>query len=295
MRALSTAGVLAVAAATVLGGAASAALQQGEPAALVDRLVDLERQLPALPPETPAEVAVVPEETWGDLSGDFFGSSVALEGLAEQARDLFIQADEAGGDAGQAVADAARAILDLREGYRHLAAWEVHDISLPVGTPSRDEASTFADELYGRAGVGLDLLERAHARRLAAYTVLRDAEASSDTAKNHFDIQFQAERAFASDVLPRIRRLVSDETTRLLVTTGRFGSGAPGDEARARSMTLACVDREAYVAARDTVAPLIARGGLTQPELPQDLAVLLGVPADDCPDLPPENTVRAGQ
>lgn len=291
--AVSVGGIATALAVALVGGAATATLQQGGDGALVDRLVELERQLPALPPDAPGDVTVVVDQTWGDVSGDFFGASVALDGLAEQARDLFVDADEAGDDTADAVADAARAVLDLRQAYQHLAAWESHDLSLAVGTPAGTDASTFADERYGRAATGLDLLERAHQRRVGAYRVLRDAAAASDEAKNHFDVQFQAERAFAADVLPRIRRVVSARTTRLLVTTGRFRSATPGDEARARSMTVACVDRDAYTAVRDSAAALVAGGALAQPELPEQIAGLLAVPATDCPDLPPETTVRA--
>lgn len=291
MRRAGVGAVLTAAAVLLVGGGATAALQAGGDGALVDRLVDLEQQLPALPPE-PADVADTDDlNTATALRGDFFGASVALDGLTEAARSLFIEADDAGGDAAQAVADAARAIVDFRAAYGHLAEWESHDIALPVGRPGGTEASTFADELFGRAVIGVDLLERAHERRLGAYTLLRDAEASSDEAKAHFEVQYRAEVDFFAEALPRIRRVVGDETTQELVTVDRFESPSPTGQARARSMTVVCIDREAYAAARAALAGAFGLGATTDGDLPEVLAGLPGIPASDCPDLP-EATVE---
>lgn len=270
-----------------LGAGALAARQGVDPSALVDRLVELEQGLPALPPEMPEDVVLSGDTTWADLTGDFVGTEVALEGLVEQARTLFIEADDVDGDAAQAVADAARSVLTFHQAYTHLAAWESHDLGLPVGTPTGTQASTFADELYGEAEVGLRLLMDAHARRLEAYRVLRDAEAASAEAKNHFDVQFRAERAFAGEVLPRVRRTLSEETTRLVAVTDRFR--ATGQQARAQSLTVVCLDREAYMADRGGNHEL-----LTDPETdPEALAPLVGIPAaEECPSLPPDNAVQ---
>ena len=62
------------------------------PEDLVARLVDIERGLPALPPSA---VVVDPDETFGQLEGDFIGALTELELVTDQARQLFIDADEA--------------------------------------------------------------------------------------------------------------------------------------------------------------------------------------------------------
>ncbi|MDX1657305.1 MAG: hypothetical protein R3343_00650 [Nitriliruptorales bacterium] len=257
------------------------ALQEGAPPdELVDRLVELEQQLPALPPD---EVLIAEDETWAEFTGDFTGAKVSIDALAEEARDLFITANESGPNpVADAVASAARSILILQEGYGLLAEWESYDLAFPVDDADDDGVATGADEPYGLAEAGLRLVLDAHSRRLAAYGILRDADGIEDTERDFFEGLYQDEVTFDTDQRPLIHRGLSLDTTAVLRAVERFGTSAPGSEARARVATYVCVPREAYTT-----------GDLPLASLPEEL-VALGVTAAaaDCPDLKNGNEVR---
>lgn len=251
---------------------------QGDDAAvpvdqLVDRLVELERQLPELPPN---DVIFSDEETWAEFTGDFTGAQVTIDTLADEARDLFITATDAKPDpTATAVASAARSILLLQEGYTLLAEYEAYDLAFPVDDTDDQGVSTGADEPYGLAEAGLRLVLDAHTRRLAAFELLRDADAVDDTEREFFDVLYRAELDFDADMRPAIHRALSLDTTDVMRTIDRFGTSAPGADARARVMTVVCVPREAYAA-----------GDVPLTSLPEGLLALPDTPAADCPDLP---------
>lgn len=264
---------LAVAAVSAAG--VNAAVFQEQPAdvgSLVDRLVELERELPPLPPD---EVLLNEEETWGELTGDFTGAQVVLDTLAGEVRELYIAAEEAKPDpVATAVADAARSILILQEGYTLLAEVESYDLSFPVDGTDDLDVATGADQAYGLAEAGLRLVLDAHARRLPAFQVLQDSELVDDTERAFFEALYDAEVAFDSDLRPDIHRLLSLDTTQVMRTIDRFTSVAPGTEARARSMTVVCLAREAYL-----------EGDVAGLGIPEELIALGHIPADDCPAL----------
>lgn len=255
---------------------AGAAAQQadGPDAALVDRLVELEREITTLPPDA---VLPVEDRPWADLTGDFTGTKVLLDTIQDEARDLFIAADDAAGSAvTTAVADVARSLLELREGYDLLARWESHDLSFPVESADDDGVATGADEAYGLAEAGLRLVLDARARRLPALAVLRDTAAADADEQAFLDARYQDEVAFDRDLRPEIHRLISLATTQVLETVDRFDTTAPGTGARARTFTVTCLPRATGTTGADADAPVVASG--------QDAA--------DCPDLPSGAEVR---
>lgn len=264
-----------------LGGAGAVgltALQGGaSDEELIDRLVAIEEQLPTLPP---TEVIIDPEQTWAEFSGDFTGAQVALDTVADEARDLYISAEESGGVVAEAVADAARALLVMREGYTQLAAWETNDLAFPLDSADDGGVSTGADELYGAAEVGLALVLDARERSLPAYALLRDAEAADDAERRFLEDRYQAALDFDRTTKPDIHRALSYDTTQVMVTVSRFVTTAPGVEPRAKVMRVVCIDREAYSTAE--VVPGDQAG----------LAALLTDPADDCPAIDNGNEVR---
>lgn len=270
------AGLAGAVALAVAGTAVATALQDdgSSDEALIDRLVALERELPVLPPDT---VDVDPAETWATMTGDFTGARVALDAVVDEARSLFVDAEQADGPVATAVAEVARGILVLRTGYQHLAAWETNDLTFPLETLDDDEVATGADELYGVAQTGFSLVLDARARTLPAYAVLRDADAADPEDRTVLDERYEAALAFDSDTKPAIHRALSFETTQVMRTVSRFVSTAPGTEARARAMTVVCIDRETYQAAELLDA--------------EETAALVTLPADDCPDLDNGNQV----
>lgn len=264
-------------------GAGATVLQDDQQAPpvdeLVDRLVELERQLPELPP---TEVVLTDETTWGELTGDFTGAKVTIDSLADAARELFIEANEAKPDPiATAVASAARSILIFQEGYGLLAEYEAYDLAFPVEDIDDEGVSTGADEPYGLAEAGLRLVLDAHARRLAAFGLLRDADVVDDTERQFFETLYRAEVDFDTEMRPLIHRILSLDTTEVMRAIDRFSTSAPGTEARARVFTVVCIPREAYTT-----------GDLPLTSLPEELLALTGTPAADCPDLDNGSEVR---
>lgn len=270
------AGVVALGAVGAVG--LTAFLQEGaSDEELIDRLVALEQQLPVLPP---VEVLIDPEETWAELSGDFTGARVALDTVADEARSLFVTAEESGGPVAEAVADAARAMLVLRAGYTHLAEWETHDLAFPLDATDDDDVAAGADELYGEAEVGLSLVLDARERSLTAYALLRDSEAADGDERAVLEARHRAEVEFDRSTKPDVHRALSYDTTQVLVTVSRFVTSAPGTESRAKVMRVVCIDRDAYTTAEVPAADEAA------------LASLVTEAADDCPAVDNGNEVR---
>lgn len=269
-------GLVAAAVLTVTGVAVAGVLQDEstDDAGLIDRLVALEEQLPILPPDT---VDVDPEQTWATFTGDFTGARVALDAVADEARALFVDAEQADGPVATAVAEVARSVLVLRSGYEYLADWETNDLTFPLDTADDDAVATGADELYGAAQTGFSLVLDARARALGAYAVLRDAQAADPEDRQVLERRYEESLAFDTGMKPDIHEALSFETTQVMRTVSRFVSTAPGDTARARMMTVVCIDREAY-----TTAELVDAGSA---------AALVTTPADDCPDLENGNEV----
>ncbi len=266
--------------ALLASGVAATALQgtgSASPGDLVASLAKIEAQVDSLPPD---DVTVDADATWAQLSGDFVGANVALDTVADEARALFVQASDVGGDVARAVADAARGLLVLRQGYSLLAEWEAGDLELPIGSPTGDDASVYADERRGKAEAGLRLLLDAQSRRADAFAVLRDA-ATDDQVRSVLNVRYQQATHFEQEVLPALLEGMSQDSAQVLRPVSRFQTNAPGTESRAQVMKIVCVDREAYIA-----------GELGTLDDPAQLAALEANPSADCPALPNDNEVR---
>lgn len=278
-----------VAVLALLGGWASAQTEDEAAGtgddALLTRLAELEDALPADPAPTAVSVERTGEEgdqTWGTFDGDVTGQAAVIETLRSDLTRLYVDADDAGTEVGDAVAHVARGWLDLGEGYRQLAEWDGHDLAFPLTGEDDDGVSVAADELRGRAEAGLRLVLGARVRHLAGYVALRELGAAEPADQTRFDARATEAESFDEQLRPEVHRLLSLRTTEVLVTTERFTTDAPGNEARARSMTVTCVDREAYTeASRDAVT-----SGGPGPQTPSP-AELPPTDRADCPDLPP--------
>lgn len=222
-------------------GAVTLAAQQGR-GDLASRLAAIERELPDLPPH---EVVVTDESTWGTFRGSFRAASLALDEVAEPLQRLFEDASTADGPVADAVADASRSLLVLRQGYLTLARWEEADLEFPVDGADEQGAATGADAHYGTAETGFRLVLDANERWLEAARTLAGQPALTDRQRRLFRHRREALAAFARDVRPELRRALSLEATQELVPVERFTTSAPGMEARARSLTVVCVPEEA--------------------------------------------------
>jgi hypothetical protein len=250
-RAVATVLALAAVAIAASIGVTAAVAQQGEGGdaaeggggTLLERLDALEAQLPATP--APATVELDADTTWGALEGDAGSARAVLDTLEPELRRLFVDADEADGPTAEAVAAVARGWLDLWQGTGALAAWESNDLAFPLDTADDDAVATGADELRGQAEKGLQLVLQGRARHLEGYTALRELGEADPAAQAGFDSRAAEAEVFDAEVRPQIVRMLSQQTTKVLVPTERFGSNAPGVEARARSMQVTCIDREA--------------------------------------------------
>lgn len=289
-------GVAAVAVfAVIVGGQVASAQQEAQTAAsvedLLQRLDDLEVQLPATPP--PTSVTVPDDATWGAVEGDFTGVRAQLTTLEPDLRRLFIDADATHGEVADAIANVARGWLLLWEGYESLAAWETNDLAFPLDTTDDDGVATGADDLRGLAEHGLALVLEGRERHLDGYVALREQGPAEPAAQARLDARADQAETFHAEVRPLIHRLRSLPTTQLLVPVERFTSQAPGIEARARSFTMTCVERDDYQAAAgdfggtplsgpDGVSPALAAAAARAPSTP------------DCPDLPEGATLTPG-
>lgn len=261
---------------TVAAAVETAAQQEGTgEESLIDRLVALEQELPKLPPAT---VQVDDTLSWAQINGDFAGSKVVLDTVSDEARDLFVDASEAGGPLADAVADASRSLLELDEAYDLLATWETYDVAFPLEGDDDSGVSTGADEVYGVAETGLQMVLDAHLRRLDAYAVLRDTARADQADQELLASLYDAEVAFDRRLRPDLHRALSMDTTEVSHVTDRFVTTAPGVDARARVAQVACLPR----GTEDVTGEVTA-----EQAVPADAQ-----PATDCPDLPAPSEVR---
>lgn len=278
-----------------LGVTVAAAQQDADPPSAQDdpgllaRLDALEPQLPEEP--APTAVTLDTDGSWGSFDGDVTGAAASLATLETELVALYVDADDARTDVGDAVADVARGWLDLQRAYDRLAAWEAADLAFPIDARDDEGTATDADELRGTAEAGLRLVLSARQRHLDGYVALRELGQAEPDAQQRLDLRAAASEDFDRDVRPLVQRLVSLRTTQLLVPVERFASSAPGVEARARSMTVACVDREAYLAT--TTTPAEGADTIDPAESIEALERLgPGVDRQDCPALADEVEVR---
>lgn len=286
--------VAAVAAALCVGATVAVAQQDDDAPsgsgddALLARLDALEQQLPT--EVAPTSVTLEDGDTWGSFDGDVTGAAATLATLEGDLRTLYADADDATGDVAEAVAAVARGWLDLRHGLDQLAAWEAHDLALPIDARDDDGVATDADQLRGPAESGLRLVLGARQRHLAGYVALREAGVAEPDVQQRLDARAAEAEAFDQDVRPLVHELLSLRTTGVLVPVDRFETAAPGVEARARSFTVVCVDRQAQSEVEVQVTP---EGGVDLDELTAAVDDLTaGANRADCPDLPADQAVR---
>ena len=263
---------------TAIGAGVAVAQSGGEttaadrtPEALLDRLAELEPDLPNNPP--PLEPTVDAETTWGALEGDATSVRVVLDLLEPDLRRLFIDADDTDGDVARGVALVARGWLDVWTGTTSIALAESADLAFPLDTTDAQGVATGADDLRGHLEIGLDLLVQGRARHLEGYGLLRDLGEAPLDAQLRFDDRARAAEVYDAEVRPVLATMLSRQSVSVLVTTERFVTDAPGVRSRAASMTVVCVDREA----------LEALGGVATNEV---LAQLEDAGRVDCAALP---------
>ena len=280
----------ALALVTSLGGGLVLAAQEGSEAesALIDDLVAIETDLAAVAP-LPA-VETFPDRTWGVLSGDFVGSSLALE---EADGDLGLLVERAAaidtpvGDAVETVASSYRTMV---LGYGYLAAYERAGLVVPASQPDDEgeddegvdpEPAQAGDEARGQAEVGLDLLLEALAGHHDGYTVLRDRDLGDDRVvfEQRYEEVVTAARTEALDA----RRALSLSSTHILVGVQRFEPGNTG-VAPANYVRYLCADRDDWYTTR-------TEGQVPEIAVPQGDVPDLPIP--DCPALTNGNQVRA--
>jgi hypothetical protein len=243
----------------------------GETGDLLSRLDALEVQLPGTAPE---DVELDADTTWGTLEGDAGSVHAVLDTLEGDLRRLFVDADDDEGPVADAVALVTRGWLDLWQGTGALATWETNDLAYPIDTTDDLDVATGADELRGQAEKGLELVLQGRERHLEGYTQLRELGEAEPAAQARLDTRAAEAEAFDAEARPAIVRMLSQRTTTVLAPAERFDSNAPGVESRARSMEVACLDR-------DTLDDLAGTAG-------DDVAGLdeLEVERTDCPGRP---------
>jgi hypothetical protein len=242
-------------------------------AELLDRLDALELDLPGTTP--PVDVEVGPETTWGTLGGDPGSVQVVLETLQADLRRLFVDADDAEGPVAAAVATVARGWLDVWQGTAALTLWETHDLAFPREASDAAGVATGADELYGQAEKGLELVLLGRARHLEGYAALVELGEAEPDAQARIDVRASEAAVFDEEIRPRVLALLSQPSTGVLVATDRFDTAAPGVAPRATSLAFVCVDRALFAA-------------LGPEPTAEELAAAVAATPDrvDCPDLP---------
>jgi hypothetical protein len=245
----------------------------GEALSLLQRLDELETLLPAAAP--PDDIELDLETTWGEFAGDAGGAHALLDTLEGDLRRLFVDADDADGPLADAVTDVVRGWLDLWQGTGALAVWEGNDLAFPIDTTDDDAVATGSDELRGQAEKGLELLLRGRARHLEGYTRLRELGQAEPAAQARLDARAADAEAFDAELRPLVERMLSQRTANVVKPVERFDSRAPGVEARARTLAVTCVDREALE--RDEL--VVDDATAAEPDVTTRERV-------DCPDLP---------
>jgi hypothetical protein len=252
--------------------APEAAPQGTDPATLLERLDALDLELPGTTP--PVDVEVGPETTWGTLEGDPGSVRAVLETLESDLRRLFVDADDADGPVADAIATVARGWLDVWQGTAALATWETHDLAFPREAVDAAGIATGADELYGQAEKGLELVLLGRGRHLEGYGALVELAEATPDAQARIDVRASEAAAFDEEIRPRLALLLSRSSTGVLVAVERFETSAPGVEPRATSLELVCVDRALF----ETLGPT---------PTPEELDAAIAATPDrvDCPGL----------
>lgn len=225
---------------------------------LLARLGELEPQLPD--EVLPVSVSFVDDEPWGTVEGDAGSLRAVLDTLEPELRRLFVDADEADGPVGDAVALVARGWLDVWQGAISLSRWESHDLAFPIGTFDQDGVATGADEVRGQAEAGFSLILDGRVRHLEGYVALRELGEADPAVQALLDGRAADAETFDSEVRPLVTRLLSRVSPTVIAVVDRFDTTAPGIEPRAGALTLVCLDRDALAEARGTATDEVIPG-----------------------------------
>lgn len=209
--------------------------------ALMDRLVALHDDLPDL---LPTEASLAANALDPVLLGSFTSARSTLDQLEDDIRQLFIDGDEVGTAAGDAVAGVARGLLIERQAYLVLEQSDGSTNPRPLDSSNartEDGLAIDADGLLGLESVGIDLLIEARDLQRAGYEVLEDTEGADPS----FAARLAELQAYQDEVEVTLRVAASMATDELLVPADRYD--APIGVPRAVSVTYVCVDREQYL------------------------------------------------
>lgn len=261
-----TAGLLATAAAAAAIGIATAqdegeatdVTATGADVQLVERLLELEADLP---PQVPDEVLVDEEEADASLDGAFGEARISFDAIEGELRQLFVEADDANTAVGDAVASVTSGLLLERQAVIALEEADDLDVARPVDSSDATNAAGLAidaDDPTGLTLIGVDLLLDARLRQLVGYDVLRLLDDQDPSGV--FDERFDEVDAYDDSVDPLLRAAVGLPSDQLVVAVDRFD--APVGEARATASQYVCVDRavylEAIAAGQDTATATVA-------------------------------------
>jgi hypothetical protein len=257
-RSVTSIAAVAVAAAVALGVGGAIAQQDAAPtgvdqAALLDRLGELEGDLPQ--DIVPTAVTLDAETSVVTLEGDATSMRATLDTLESPLRQLFIDADSAKGEVADAVAVVSQGWLDVWSGAAAIAVSESNDLAFPLQATDDLGVAAGADSLRGSMETGLKLVLQGRARHLEGYEALRALNEAEPEIQVRFDERARQARTFDEDVRPDIAAALGEASPSVLVPTERFVTDAPGVRSRATSMTVVCVDRDAYQEAVAQLAP----------------------------------------
>lgn len=212
---------------------------------LVERLRELQDELPELVP-TAADLAA--NDLDPVLLGSFATARGTLDRLEDDIRQLYIDGDEAGTAAGDAVSSVARGLLLERQALIVLEQSDGSSNPRPADSSNaRTEAGLAidADGLLGLESTGIDLLIQSRDLQRQGYEVLQDVEGADGV----FADRLEELRLYEEDVTVVLRIAASELTDELLVPVDRFD--APVGSPRAVSVSYVCVDRAEYLALAD--------------------------------------------
>ncbi len=227
-------------------------------------MLDVVEAVPVLDPEN---VLIADLTLERELLGDFIREHAALEDIHDEALQLFIDGDEAGGDLGDAVADAARAVLLIEEGYER---WAQLELVVPFDAEDDLGVSTGTDAVRSLAEQGIDLVQEGQARLEAAYLRLLPLEFTS-AQEARLEAAAAKARDYQATGEPALRHYAGDVTTQEILEVDRF-EGTTGT-AKARWVTYVCIPRG-------------SANALSPEALAAALANSLTFVADDCPNFP---------
>jgi hypothetical protein len=235
-------GAIGVAFAAESGGDGNGVLVTAEDDLLVGRLLELES---GVPKPLPSEVLVASSGADVRLVGSFTSARAQLDGIEDELRQLFVDAEVVRTDVGIAIADVTRGLLLEREALLVLeAAAGATDARPTDGSDARDTdgVAVDADGLVGLQITGMQLALDARSTQRDGYAVLA-ALADHGPA---FEARLRELASYSADVEPDLITASGRSSTQMLVPIARYD--APLGVAVAVGVSYACVDRDAYEA-----------------------------------------------